>query len=715
MWTRILGLAVLFTALAHAQERRLIPIDAAPIPAAGSQTRSEVATNETGYVAIWYDLREPSGAKTYAMHFDVAGKPTETWGHSIPIDGADARIASDGSNYLVVANDGNKTRTLLLDERGNPQRHARVIDVPAPTALASNGTSYLLLAREPSTQSHRALLLDLDGRVVRRYPNAYPFVRGLAVDDQKHYRFVVQTGQAFELVTYNDAGELSRFLLDTSDADFRNAYVSDFVAAYSSERVFLAFTTCCRGPNVYVNVFDDAGRRTGAQWSGRAGLLAGAFAQGREFTLVTRVANLYEAARFKDDGSLLQPFTAAYQAAGWSRFITNGVSFLALWEDHGRDLDIYAHAAAAFDPKGMVASPQTLITKSLPGQYDVQIAGGGGHELAVYRDDDGILRAAMDGKPIAFASAKPIAGLAAVQAGSENFLVTWREGAGKTAEALGARISFDGETLDSPPFSLGPIHMDGAVTDQQDIAYVGAIFIVATGDDRALHTVHVSNGGQVSGDRSRSFNQRSAVRWPRILPSGPNVLIAALVGWPGPFIGHPPSWWSVELVRRQDELVRLGGFPVGTTAALGAAIGDRILLAFKTIPAAGELAQTAPDGVHVLLWRYSSLWTKNAVVEPRIAADGDQFVLAWSEHDSSRSDVAIRAVRLDAAANRIGEVIELVAHNAAGAKPSMVSTTEGTRIAYSRADTENAGGAVLAFVQTIIRAPSAVSSTAEAW
>ena len=45
----------------------------------------------------------------------------------------------------------------------------------------------------------------------------------------------------------------------------------------------------------------------------------------------------------------------------------------------------------------------------------------------------------------------------------------------------------------------------------------------------------------------------------------------------------------------------------------------------------------------------------------------------------------------------------------------MVSTTEGTRIAYSRADTENAGGAVLAFVQTIIRAPSAVSSTAEAW
>ncbi|HMJ10228.1 MAG TPA: hypothetical protein VK524_02425, partial [Polyangiaceae bacterium] len=152
----------------------------------GSQLRPAIASNASGYFAVWYDLR--AGSEIWGVPLNEAGSPA---GPEVRIGAAasfwhEPRIASDGDGYLVAwTNPAEQAVLVKIDARGNTSN--------TPVALSENdqvntvlfdGSVFIVRGQQTRLVSRAGALLP-NPPAIEQLSELYP----LASDGRGHTLF----------------------------------------------------------------------------------------------------------------------------------------------------------------------------------------------------------------------------------------------------------------------------------------------------------------------------------------------------------------------------------------------------------------------------------------------------------------------------------------------------------------------------------------------
>src|SRR5689334_16752883 len=115
------------------QERRVVP--SGPLTrVANYQGQADVASNGHGFLAIWIDSRaahggyQNTGILLWASHFAFDGTLTSPAGFKLAGGVFDARIASDGNDYLIATRRSDGIYTQPFDDEGHALADALKVD-----------------------------------------------------------------------------------------------------------------------------------------------------------------------------------------------------------------------------------------------------------------------------------------------------------------------------------------------------------------------------------------------------------------------------------------------------------------------------------------------------------------------------------------------------------------------------------------------------------
>jgi hypothetical protein len=720
-------------------------------PAAYSQGEPAVASNGSGFLAVWADGRRGRYSDLYASRINHDGQSEEPRGRLIAEASLNPQIASVGGDYLLAytisSNSGNSSLvTRRLDQDGVPIGTAHILttDSSLPISLASNGTNYLLTIVK--YQRAAAMLLDRDGVLLRTIWTGSDSL--LAAGTHSGTYVVADYSVSYQPIRARpalhviiDAGTITNVVLPNL------ALSSNYrIAAALSPNIVL-FTWLSEKNELQYLLADYNGRLIsgpmtidpnvsheyqplGASWNGSEFEISyGQGASNIDIVRVTLGGSLVDSAPFvlSSRGASV-PVSAA--AAGERIFVWSDKRLSETDIRDGEDYserDILARTFTSFD--SLLAAPDqgNLISWSGPAQVDVKVARSGNHEIEVWSDRFDRIRVSVNGVPVSIngvpASIVPlIAGgyvdQQAAGASNSNFLVVWHDSDGRM---LAERVAFDGQVLDSPPIVLS-INSTG----MPSIASDGSAYLIAWSNEHLLSfsnsfvfTARVEGNGTMSssstfGAVERGFGTFFRANVPQVVWTGNQFFAGyALVDdlgscdlschYPAEVGGTPLSAAGQPSPAKPAVLFDDSSYAVADYVPFAVAAGaGKVMFVWSGGTAIGMAVTTAEGtpvaGPRIVMFSngYNCVWS------PAISWDGTDFVVAWID----QCDNVLRAMRL----TPLGEAIEQpfdVASDVLPYGPSMAPTPDGIVIAYSRPDALNAD-APRTFERTLARIPPAI-------
>lgn len=669
--------------------------DLSPKPA--SIARVAAASNGREFLVA----REETGG-IYVTRVGLDGVISDSRGRFIA-PGKFPKIASTGNGYLLAYYGTPGMQLQRLNDEGVPFGEPRLFPGAQPTALLSNGSTYLFVFFDVTTTS--TVIFDSDGNpqhiVVHNFGGA-----GLGVHDSKYVAV-----QSSTLYTISDDGTftttalpLSVTPLSTPVAFAPSAILFPWTGAGTGYTVVGYDGTIIRLPN---QLPVGAGEKLIAtEWDGHQFLAV--FDQGEAF-------------RIASDGTLIDsagvPITTRFINS--FTFASSGTAVLTAWP---RAFGLIASTALRverdFDALASPAAATALATVPAE-QVNAQIAQGPRGNFAVWTDSSGYeIRAAFNGTPILVdrttgnrstpSPGQNIVGAPSVAAGRV-FLVTWWHSNDNNASVYARRYDFDGHPLDAQPVVVYSYPANGfvGIGAPPAIAFDGTSFVVVWNYYPAqFAAARVSDSGGVTGMRIVApplpFSEQNIYSHAaRALWTGSEVLIPYTFDTQPQPPFQPQRFLAVARLGTENSISStpaLTTFNADTamvSSRVGATItGGRVTYAWTDAAKNIQLAQTSLDGAIVRVPRVivPRAKTDNAT-DAEIVWNGAEYVVAW------RDGGAIRAVRLDAELHLIDPSPFDVANDAAPSEVSMVVTSSGVTIAYSRID----AGTARLFTRTIDR------------
>jgi hypothetical protein len=665
------------------QERHVVP----PGPltrAANFQGQADAASNGHGFLVTWIDGRaghggyQNIGSLLWASHFGADGTLTSPMGLKLADGVFDARIASDGNDYLIAMRRSDGIYTQPFDDEGRALADALRVDTAttSPMLLASNGSGYLLATNNQSAIQWR--MLDSHGHPAgdpHVISDSYSWNNNAAIvtnDGAYHLIYGTQncSGQSCspgvaDVVVRNGQAAPSRTLVPPTNSV---GYVS---AASSGDQFLVAWGT---PGGIDEQVFDSSDNAVTTPRPLTPGQAPMTVSWDGARYLVSRwdSADALIGQRIGRDGEPIDatPFAFANNAASQAAFSRGGGRALVVWSAvHGTPptapSDVYGRVVFDFNELAATTADPVRLSNAPSVQHTPTAAFSGTKAIRVWRggDGNGSIEMAVDGGDTVVLSAEDSENQhdPDVAAIGDVALVVWRSDTRALRRVLGVRVDSNGKRLDEQPIVIdqGTLFAQPQL-DRVSVATDGQSFLVAW-------------SGQYVVNAKRMAKDGSLLDAAPIIASHDGFFIAAgvKVVWTGEtyvvvfafednHLTLRPPVATVELFAARitsagvaldasenrsvyfENAVLLGGPSV-------AAAGDRNVIAFAEMPSGLSISAElhtvevsvdplpAPVASHVLAridypFNYP-------ISDARIAARGDTFLVTWSQNGTNGAEV----------------------------------------------------------------------------
>lgn len=701
--------------------------------AAYHQGSSAAASNGIDHLVVWGDSRR-LGQEIYGTRVSIDGRPAEPLGRRIATGGI-PRLASAGGDYVLVWQTTAGLQSMRLDADGAPLSASHALGPGYPQALASNGSTYLLISRSVSGTPESATILDRDGVPVRNAAQTFTKTVGVASYGGMYY-LVDTLGNSLAICSIAQDGTVTRRPLPANpllSGQVSVAFAPAAVLLVSSSGYAMVagydgnvIKQPARLPIPALQGSDlESSPVVAAGWDGREFLATFGLIGSEISTIGFRLA--------ADGTPLSAPLTLSKMVATDVTFASSAAGQLVVWSDYREyTFDIVARAGPSFSTLTSEPTPVTVLSFSGEAQGDVQIARGPRGVLAVWSDTDRHSRvsASFNGGPpvtLQSSSGSDYIGWPAVKAGKNVFLVVWRHATwpGGFVNDLGPdrllakRFDFDGKDLDPVPLLL--LSQEPAtLSELQDrppaapsIAFDGSSFLVAWIDWIDLFAIPVDEAGPARNAEVTRVAPSMDAHSPRALWTGTDYVISYTVDYPC-LLGSPPctpsqNFFVPKFTRTGRLLSEFFPAPVfglvsDTRIAAVQAFG-RVTVAYVSRPHI-MVAQATQDGQLLITPRVAvPLNSTDGARNIEIVWSGSEYVLVWRQPTAGVNSFSYKlmAIRLDADLRPIDSApFEVSSGPGTEHAASLVTVPSGVLIAYSRADDAN-GGAPRAFMRTLDR------------
>jgi hypothetical protein len=587
----------------------------------------------------------------------------------------DARIASDGTDYLIVMRRLDGFYTQRFDDQGNPLADAIKIATAGsvPMILASNGSSYLFAISVLGGVQWQ--MLDRLGR-----PAGNPqIVSGsdigndaVAVTSDGIYHLIYETedcvlgqGCSFgvaDLAVANGHAGGPQMLVAPSN-------FIGYIAAASSGNRFLLTWVSANAINEQIFDSNDIAASTvrvlGTTFS--APLVAG-WDGSRYLVTHSNASGALGAQRVGADGEVIDavPFVIASNAALLHALATGGGRVGVVWSapSASQVVDVYGRIVFDFNELAATSAPPLRLSNAPPVQHSPAAASLEGRTIRVWRggDGNGSIEMAVDGGGTVVLSPEngdnqhdpDIAAIGDVA------LIVWRSDTRPLRRVLGVRVDANGKTLDQSPIVIDEdtSMVVPPARDRVSVATDGNNFFVAWSGFYVVDAKRVAKDGSLL-DASpivathSDFFLTSGVK--AVWNGATYVVVYAFED--NPLLLRP----TFQVVRLYAARVSSSGVALDTDASravyeeLGAALsdfsaaaaGNRVVIAFSEVSnlfsfdlRTVEISADAPP-----IPLTSQLITQLAypftygMPDAAIAARGDTFLVAWTQDGPNGSEV----------------------------------------------------------------------------
>ena len=716
-----LAAAFIVTINLSAQQERLGPeVRIAPSgpagPAAFEQDQPAVASNGEGFLAVWNDRREDTEEGVlYGARLNADGTPAHPFGRRIAkgIRGAQlARIASNGSDYLVTWV-GRATYTLRVDKDGTPIGALNTFPTfLLPQALASNGSTYLLLAHTPASSSASRLirtLLDADGRTLWQFDEGArnPVWLGASGSTYEYIDYslnCVSPGSCLVSLSLHQVQESGAITTSPLSLPMSVPYPTRITVAAAPDRFLIALHDAFSAQTVrFLTVGRDGTLLSGPFEFAVPDLVTSSDAiwDDGEFYFVMHQGRSARGLRLPRDGDPrgrtaveISPSATAIPVLA-----SNGTAGVLVWPDlrFSTVRDIVSRPIDGGEPM--------LVSRSEPAELAAQVAYAQSHQLAVWLDEfSSTIRGVFDGLPLTIRSAGSPRSITSVRlaAGAQNFLVTWWERRPNgNSRVFARRIGLDGRLLDAAPIEVFSAAANLFEYDL-DVAYGNSEYLVAaTGS--SLYTTRVRDDGTTFDERA--LNAFGMVTDVKAVWNGTNFFVAVASGLSSPFEPLVGPYYTVALVRfgNTTDWVRLAEQVDTLDLRLAAAAGrDRVTVVWKRRSRPDSEVTQVDFDLRVLSNARPGPITGNEIGELAMIWTGTEYLLAWPDAESAGNRLLGQRLAENGAA--IDSAFELSRPGALRFAPSLTRNGTGVAIGYSRSD-EASGGAPRALVRLFGDAP----------
>ncbi len=557
--------------------------------ASGDQKNPAVAFDGTNYLVVWEDWRNDT-ADIYGARITVEGTVLDSTG--FPISTASGNqlnptIAFDGTNYLVVWEDWRNDTSDIYGARVTPG--GEVLDlsgIPVSPAqgeqnapvMAFDGTSYMVVwedGRNGNTDIYGARVtpagevIDTSGVPVYTAPG---FQENLSLTfDGTNYMVVWEDWDSFTLEGLRFTPSLE--VLDTPSISITNS---------------IAFSpSICSDSNCFFVVF-----RESLDIFGR---------------------------RLNPDGEIIDthyiPISRSPDIEFTPCVLFNGEKFIVAWDNYS---DIYS---TFISPQGEVSETARVIPLISFSQSSPSISFNGTNYMVVWEDNrdsllfhhiyasrfssGGIL---LDSQPVLVSSADAEQCHPSVGSDGADYLIVWEDWRNGDADIYGARVSYDGELLDTSGI---PICAVSGNQKNPAVAFDGTNYLVVWEDSRNdtsdIYGTRVSPQGEVLDSPGIPVSILSGAQInPALAFDGTNYLVV----WED---------WSTGYGDVYGARVTPGGELIDTV---------RIAITYPMLP----------------LFEY----------DPSVAFDGTNYLVVWEEETDGEIDIAGARVTPD------GEVLDIL-------------------------------------------------------
>lgn len=675
------------------QERRVVPLG--PLTrAANAQLQPDAASNGHGFLAIWIDGRAAHGGYQYvgsllwASHFATDGTLTSLAGLKLADGVLDARIASDGNDYLIAMRRVDGIYTQRFDDDGHALADALKVDstTTSPMILVSNGSSYLLVTNNQSSIQWR--LLDSSGQPAG---DTQVIAGSTAFNDNA---VIVTNGGVYHLIYGTQScvsGQgCSYGVADVTVANGKAATprtlvpASNFLgyvsAASSGDQFLVAWIG---SDSINEQLFDSSDN---AVTSARQ--LAPAFQQpllvwwdGARY-LVSRsdAANALVGQRVGRDGVPIDttPFVVANGAASQAGFARGGGRAVVVWSAAPglpvtAPADVYGRVVFDFNELAATNAEPLRLSNAASAQHSPAAAFFAGKAIRVWRagDGNGSIEMAVDGGDAVVLS--PDNGESQhdpdVATIGDVALVVWRSDTRALRRVLGVRIDANGKRLDDQPIVIDedttlPVP---PTRDRVSVATDGQAFLVAWSGRYVVAAKRIATDGSLldAAPIVASHSDFFLTAGVTAIWNG-SVYVVVFAYEDNGLTLRPPIF----LVQLYAARITSSGNALDTTVndtvyleygatLLGgpsaAAVGDRLVIAFSEMPS-GDPIRAELHTLEVSASRLPVLITTHllaqlpypfqyAISDVGIAARGDTFLVTWSQDGANGASV--RALLLD--------------------------------------------------------------------
>jgi hypothetical protein len=664
------------------QERRVVP----PGPltrAANAQIEPYIASNGHGFLAIWIDGRashsvyQPTGNFLWASHFAVDGSLTSAAGMKLADGLFDARIASDGNDYLVAMRRPDGFYTQRFDDEGHALADAIKIGTAGsvPMMLASNGSSYLFATNVPGGVQWQ--MLDRLG-----HPAGDPqIVSASSIGDDA---VVVTTGGVYHLIYETQvcvSGQGCAYGI--ADMAVTNGHAAEprtlvapsnfvgYIAAASAGNRFLL--TWISAAAINEQLFDSndnaatAVRALGANF--QAPLIAG-WDGSRYLVMHSEPGDALGAQRVGADGEPLDaaPFLVASNAALQPALASGGGRVGVVWSASSASSippDVYGRVVFDFNELAATVAAPLRLSNAPSVQHAPAAASFGGRTIRVWRagDGNGSIEMALDGGDTVVLSPEngenqhdpDVAAIGDVA------LIAWRSDTRLLRRVLGIRIDANGNRLDPNPIVIDEDTLPRApALDRVSLATDGQTFLAAWSGQYVVHAKRIAKDGSVldAAPIVASHSEFSLCTGVKAVWTGTTYVVVFGFEDPGLTLRPPVSVVQLDAARITTSGVALDAAVNRTVykepgATLGdlsaAAAGEKVVIAFSELPATidfrfdlrtVDVSTSASQLITELEYPFTC-----GIRDVGIAARGETFLVAWSQDGPNGTQV--RAQLLD--------------------------------------------------------------------
>jgi hypothetical protein len=623
----------------------------------------------------------------------------------------DARIASNGTSFMLAYRDATGTHVVPLDENGSPHGPNTLIpDYTFDFDIISNGHTFFFVTstgtavealvfapdgspyalKKLDTGTYSTFAAAVIGDV---YAIAYHLTPCGSCSSEIHLALLAEDAATTDAVLVDGASSISVITMAAADDRLLIGLIGDgavrtMIAGRDGKVIAPLKTIASTG-----NVFVDAHRT--AFWDGASFLV----------TFPTTGGNL-AAVRVSPANDLLDPSPAviATRSPTTLTFTRTSQGIVALWVSR---TDVMRRTFASNAELVTTPATETAEVLSLRAQSEASLEQNGNEPLRVWREGsrDVHVMLSIAGKIVDVASAtdRDLRDPAVVR-GGDVILVFWRDVPRAEPFAFGSsgyrtyarRFALDGTPLDAQPLLVATNDTNLTGTESGSAAtFDGRNFVVFWSNGVAIQGARISPSGTLVGttpftitgpaDRAESGGMR-AVR------AGNEVLIAwsSWTDWSSSLISpRPPSLTSAEIARletRGSEMQVLDARAVWQDSGVSKQVdlvwnGTNALLVSRRH---GCVDATLLDANLATLKDVTGIDCSTALPNANDLAaawNGSEYVLLWSAVDS------VRATRFDASLKALdAEPFNVAPPGLAAFEPAVAAAASGVEVTYVRLD-----------------------------